>query len=128
MYELTIHIRKGWHGTRQPPLSYHSFDQHLSSTKGNTMATNINLQTKKPKIIELNFEDMKAEEELLNYVTYPTTDEHLWLACAVYQDRLATGRKSWTDKLTKKLINIPFFPDMTKRDVDLVCDFIGRFG
>ena len=30
--------------------------------KGNTMATNINLQTEKPKIIELNFEDMKAEE------------------------------------------------------------------
>ena len=70
------------------------------------MATNINLQTEKPKIIELNFEDMKAEEELLNYVTYPTTDEHLWLACAVYLDRLATGRKSWTDELIVYL-NVP---------------------
>ena len=39
------------------------------------MATNINLQTKKHKIIEFKFENMKAEEELLNYVTYPTTDE-----------------------------------------------------
>ena len=32
-----------------------------------------------------------------------------------------------TSKLTKKLINIPFFPEMKEEDVDLVCQFLKKF-
>ena len=32
-----------------------------------------------------------------------------------------------TNELTNKLINIPFFPEMSKKDVDLVCSFFEQF-
>ncbi len=32
-----------------------------------------------------------------------------------------------TNTLTNKLINIPFFPEMSKKDVDLVCSFFEQF-
>ena len=70
------------------------------------MATKINLQNKKPKIIYVNNEDSKPEEALIEYLTYPLTEEHLWLASSQYIDRLSAGRKHWADELIVYL-NVP---------------------